>query len=102
MSIMVNSSKTPTGKVKKGQVAVREDSGSVKACFPRTHFADEKQVKLATGISLVDGWEAKAAQLQRRLQLELDEGKLGKPDGTFSKDRYCIPSLCLSYLPKPF
>ncbi|MEH2450607.1 MAG: tyrosine-type recombinase/integrase [Nostoc sp.] len=85
---MVNSSKTPTGKSKKGQVTVREDSGSVKACFPRTHFADEKQVKLATGISLVDGWESKAAQLQRRLQLELDEGKLGRPDGTFSKDRY--------------
>ncbi|MFN6477380.1 hypothetical protein [Nostoc sp. DedQUE07] len=40
---MVNSSKTPTGKAKKGQVSVREDSGSVKACFPRTHFADEKQ-----------------------------------------------------------
>ncbi|MEH2032343.1 MAG: tyrosine-type recombinase/integrase [Nostoc sp.] len=85
---MVNSSKTPTGKARKGQVTIREDSGSIKACFPRTHFADEKQVKLATGISLVEGWEAKASQLQRRLQLELDEGKLGKADGTFNKDRY--------------
>ncbi|MEH2317248.1 hypothetical protein [Nostoc sp.] len=86
---MVNSAKTPTGKAKKGQVAVREDSGIIKSCFPRAHFPGEKnQVKLATGISLVDGWEGKADQLQRRLQLELDEGKLGNSDGTFNKDRY--------------
>lgn len=88
MSISTNNSKTPSGKSKKGQVSVREDSGSIKACFPRTHFADEKQVKLGTGISLVNGWEAVAAKLQRRLQMELEDGKLGKADGTFNKDRY--------------
>ncbi len=85
---MVNSSKTPTGKGKKGQVAVREDSGSIKACFPRTHFADDKQVKLGTGISLIDGWEVKAAQLQRRLQIELEDGKLATQEGTFNLDKY--------------
>ncbi|MEH2170803.1 MAG: integrase [Nostoc sp.] len=85
---MTNSAKTPTGKAKKGQVAVREDSGSIKACFPRTHFADEKQVKLGTGISLVNGWESTASKLQRRLQIELEDGKLATTEGTFNLERY--------------
>lgn len=84
---MVNSAKTPTGKVKKGQVAVRLDSGSVKACFPRSYFADGKQVKLGTGINPTD-WEATAAKLQRRLQLELEEGKLSTDEGIFNLGRY--------------
>jgi hypothetical protein len=63
---MVNSAKTPTGKTKKGQVTVRPDSGSIKACFPRSYFADGKQVKLGTGIN-PDDWEATATKLQRRL-----------------------------------
>lgn len=77
-----------TSKTKKGQVAVRLESGSIKACFPRTYFSDDKQVRLGTGISLVDGWEIKAAQLQRRLQLELEEGKFTNSDNTFNIDRY--------------
>ncbi|WP_234419814.1 integrase [Nodularia spumigena] len=63
---------------------MRVDSGSVKACFPRTYFSNSKQVKLATGISLVEGWENVAARLQRRLQLELEDGKLEKSDGEFN------------------
>jgi len=78
---MVNSAKTPTGKAKKGQVTVREDSGSIKACFPRTHFAGDKQLKLGTGISLVDGWESTASKLQRRLQIELEDGKMTQEEG---------------------
>jgi len=85
---MVNSSKTPTGKAKKGQVTVRPDSGSVKACFPRNYFADGQQVKKATGISMVEGWEAKADKLQRRLQLELEDGKLDDGNGNFNEIRY--------------
>lgn len=84
---MVNSSKTPTGKAKKGQVTVRPDSGSVKACFPRNYFADGKQVKLGTGIN-PDDWEATATKLQRRLQLELEEGKLSTAEGIFNLGRY--------------
>jgi integrase len=87
MSIMVNSSKTPTGKAKKGQVTVRVDSGSVKACFPRS-YCNKGQIKLATGILLVDGWESKASQLQRRLQIELEDGKLDDGEGNFSLGRY--------------
>jgi len=76
-------------KGKKGIIQVREDSGSVKACFPRSFFEHGKQIKLATGISLSSAdWEAQASRLQRRLQLELEEGKLSKPDGTFNLDRY--------------
>ncbi|MCW5316161.1 tyrosine-type recombinase/integrase [Nostoc sp. KVJ3] len=86
---MVNSSKTPTGKAKKGQVTVRVDSGSVKACFPRPHFPGEpSQVKIATGISNVDGWQAEADKLKRRLQLETEEGKLSLPGGKFNRKRY--------------
>ncbi len=84
---MVNSSKTPTGKSKKGQVSVRVDSGSVKACFPRS-YCNKGQIKLATGISLVDGWEGKASQLQRRLQVELEDGKLDDGEGNFDLGRY--------------
>ncbi|MEH2023918.1 MAG: site-specific integrase [Nostoc sp.] len=84
---MVNSSKTPTGKAKKGQVAVRVDSCSVKACFPRS-YCNKGQIKLATGISLVDGWESKASQLQRRLQIELEDGKLDDGEGNFDLGRY--------------
>jgi integrase len=76
-------------KGKKGIVQVREDSGSVKACFPRSFFEHGKQIKLATGINLSSAdWEAQASRLQRRLQLELEEGKLSKSDGTFNLDRY--------------
>ncbi|MBD2299103.1 tyrosine-type recombinase/integrase [Nostoc sp. FACHB-87] len=85
---MVNSSTTPTGKTKKGQIVVREDSGSIKACFPRNYFADGKQVKKGTGISNVEGWEAKADKLQRRLQLELEKGKLDDGNGNFNEVRY--------------
>lgn len=60
---MTNSAKTPNNKAKKGQVTVRLDSGSIKACFPRTYFADEKQVKLATGITVTKGWESKARHI---------------------------------------
>ncbi len=84
---MVNASKTPSGKAKKGQVTVRPDSGSIKACFPRNYFADGKQVKLGTGINL-DDWEATAAKLQRRLQLELEDGKLATDEGIFNLGRY--------------
>ncbi len=84
---MVNSSKTPTGKAKKGQVTVRLDSGSVKACFPRS-YCNQGQIKLATGISVVDGWESKANQLQRRLQIELEDGKLDDGAGNFDLGRY--------------
>ncbi len=85
---MVNSVKTPTGKAKKGQVVVRVDSGSVKACFPRNYFEDGKQIKKATAIPMTDGWEIKAGQLQRRLQLELEEGKLDDGHGNFNEIRY--------------
>ncbi|MBD2298747.1 tyrosine recombinase XerC [Nostoc sp. FACHB-190] len=85
---MVNSVKTSSSKAKKGQVSVREDSKSIKACFPRNYFADGKQVKLSTGIPLVSGWEVKAGQLQRRLQLELEEGKLDDGSGNFNIGRY--------------
>ncbi len=88
LSIMTNSTKTPSGKARKGTVAVRLDSGSIKACFPRTHFADDKQLKLATGIPNDAGWEATAGKLQRRLQLELEEGKLAGSDGSFNMNRY--------------
>ncbi|MBC1238739.1 tyrosine recombinase XerC [Nostoc sp. 2RC] len=85
---MVNSAKTPAGKTKKGQVAVRPDSGSIKACFPRSYFADGKQVKLGTGIN-PDDWKATASKLERRLQLELEEGKLSvEPEGIFNLGRY--------------
>lgn len=84
---MVNSSKTPTGKSKKGQVAVRVDSGSVKACFPRS-YCNKGQIKLATGISLVKGWESKASQLQRRLQIELEDGRLDDGQGNFDLGQY--------------
>ncbi|MBD2499770.1 site-specific integrase [Anabaena azotica] len=84
---MVNSAKTPTGKAKKGQVTVRPDSGGIKACFPRSYFADGKQIKLGTGIN-PDDWEATAAKLQRRLQLELEEGKLSTDEGIFNLGRY--------------
>jgi integrase len=83
---MTNSANTPMGKARKGQVMVRPDSGSVKACFPRTYFADGKQVKLATGIN-PDDWEAMANRLQKRLQLELEEGKLSV-EGIFNLGRY--------------
>ncbi|MEH1883771.1 hypothetical protein [Nostoc sp.] len=86
---MVNSPKTPTGKAKKGQVTIRPDGACIKACFPRSPFPGEKnQVKKATGISLVDGWEDKADNLQRRLQIELDEGKLTSPSGMFILKRF--------------
>ncbi|BDI19076.1 hypothetical protein ANSO36C_48780 [Nostoc cf. commune SO-36] len=86
---MVNSNKTPTGKAKKGQVTVRVDSESIKACFPRPYFPGEpNQVKIGTGISLVDGWEDKASKLQRRLQIELEDGKLSGQSGTFNRERY--------------
>jgi integrase len=85
---MTDSAKTPSGKARKGTVTVRLDSGSIKACFPRTHFADEKQLKLATGIPNDAGWEATANKLQRRLQLELEEGKLASADGSFNMNRY--------------
>ncbi|WP_099104337.1 integrase [Nostoc sp. 'Peltigera malacea cyanobiont' DB3992] len=84
---MTNSAKTPTGKAKKGQVTVRLDSGSIKACFPRS-YCNQGQIKLATGISLIDGWESKANQLQRRLQIELEEGKLDDGEGNFNLGRY--------------
>ncbi|MEH2326515.1 MAG: hypothetical protein V7K32_23720 [Nostoc sp.] len=58
MSIIVNSGKTPTGKARKGLVTIRTDGGCVKACFPRSPFPGENnQVKKATGIPLVDGWD---------------------------------------------
>jgi len=88
MSIRTNSAKTPSNKARKGTISVRLDSGSIKACFPRTHFADEKQLKLATGIPTTTGWDATANKLQRRLQLELEEGKLGSNDGSFNVHRY--------------
>jgi len=88
LSIITNSAKTPSTKAPKGTVSVRLDSGSIKACFPRTHFADEKQLKLATGIPASNGWEATANKLQRRLQLELEEGKLKANDGSFNVERY--------------
>ena len=84
---MTNSAKTPTGKTKKGQVAVRLDSGYVKACFPRNYLGMSKQLKLATGIN-PDEWEATAAKLQRRLQLDLEEGKLDDGQGSFNLGRY--------------
>ncbi|MEH1999431.1 MAG: site-specific integrase [Nostoc sp.] len=86
---MTNSAKTPTGKAKKGQVTVRPDGSSIKACFPRSPFPGEKgQVKKATGISNVDGWEIKANQLKKRLQIDLDEGKLASPGGMFNLKRF--------------
>ncbi|MDF5706793.1 MAG: site-specific integrase [Nostoc sp. S4] len=87
MSIMVYSSKTPTGKARKGKVTVRPDSGSIKACFPRGYFADGKQVKLRTGIN-PDDWKATASKLERRLQIELEEGKLDDGHGNFNLGRY--------------
>jgi len=89
MSIMVNSSKTPTGKTPKGQVAIRIDSKLIKACFPRPYFPGEpNQVKRTTGISNIDGWEAKARLLQQRLQLEMEEGNLSLPGGKFNESKY--------------
>ncbi|MEH2056946.1 MAG: hypothetical protein V7K97_12465 [Nostoc sp.] len=89
MSIIVNSVKTPTGKAKKGLIAIRPDAGCIKACFPRAPFPGEKnQVKKATGIPLVDGWEDKAGNLQPSLQIELDEGKLAASGGMFNLKRF--------------
>jgi integrase len=88
LSIMTNSAKTLSTKARKGTVSIRLDSGSIKACFPRTHFADEKQLKLATGIPNDAQWETTANKLQRRLQLELEEGKLASVDGSFNMNRY--------------
>ncbi|MGV0105144.1 site-specific integrase [Nostoc sp. DSM 114160] len=86
---MVSSVKTATGKARKGEVSVRLDSGNVKACFPRPYFPGEPhQVKKATGISKIEGWEDKAGILKRRLQLEVEEGKLTNPDGTFNENRF--------------
>ncbi|MEH1796153.1 site-specific integrase [Nostoc sp.] len=86
---MMNSAKTATGKAKKGEVSVRLDSGNVKACFPRPYFPGEPhQVKRGTGISNIEGWEDKARLLKRRLQLEVEEGKLTNPDGTFNENRF--------------
>ncbi|MEH2349873.1 MAG: site-specific integrase [Nostoc sp.] len=86
---MVNSSKTPTGKAKKGQIAIRLDSKVIKACFPREPFPGEKnQVKRATGISDMTGWEAKAEKLRQRLQIEMEDWKLTNPDGTFNENKY--------------
>ncbi|MDZ7968759.1 MAG: tyrosine-type recombinase/integrase [Nostoc sp. DedSLP03] len=76
-----------SNKAKKGQVSIRLDSGSVKACFPRS-YCNKGQIKLATGISLVNGWESKASQLQRRLQIELEDGKLDDGQGNFDLGRY--------------
>ncbi|WP_179047015.1 tyrosine-type recombinase/integrase [Nostoc sp. TCL26-01] len=45
-------------------------------------------MKLATGIPMVDGWEATASKLQRRLQIELEEGKLSDGQGNFNLGRY--------------
>jgi integrase len=84
---MANSAKTPTGKARKGSVAIRPDSGSIKACFPRSYCGDGKQIKLATGID-PDNWEGTASKLQRRLQLELEEGKLDDGNGNFNLGRY--------------
>ncbi|MEH2363981.1 site-specific integrase [Nostoc sp.] len=86
---MTNSAKTPTGKAKKGLVTIRPDAGCIKACFPRSPFPGEKgQVKRTTGIPEVKGWEGKASQLQSRLQIELDEGKLASPGGMFNLKRF--------------
>jgi integrase len=85
---MTNSAKTPSGKAKKGQITVRTDSGSIKACFPRNYFNDGKQLKLSTGIAEIKGWEATASKLERRLQLELEEGKLDDGQGNFNIARY--------------
>ncbi|MBH8553597.1 tyrosine-type recombinase/integrase [Nostocaceae cyanobacterium CENA357] len=85
---MVNSSKQPSGKAKKGQVTVRPDSGSIKACFPRNYFDEGKQIKLGTNISPSSNWEPIAAKLQRRLQIELEDGKLATNDGIFNIGRY--------------
>ncbi|MBW4689862.1 MAG: tyrosine-type recombinase/integrase [Komarekiella atlantica HA4396-MV6] len=84
---MTNSAKTPSGKTRKGQVAVRLDSGSIKACFPRNYCSEGKQIKLATGIN-PDNWESKASQLQRRLQIELEDGRLDDGNGNFDLGRY--------------
>ncbi|MEH1792744.1 tyrosine-type recombinase/integrase, partial [Nostoc sp.] len=84
---MTNSSKTPTGRTKKGQVAVRIDGVSIKACFPRS-YCNQGQIKIATGISLIDGWENTASKLQRRLQIELEDGKLDDGEGNFNLGRY--------------
>ncbi|MBN3927370.1 tyrosine-type recombinase/integrase [Nostoc sp. NMS4] len=86
---MTNSAKTPSGKAKKGQVTVRPDGNSIKACFPRTHFPGEpNQKKLKTGISNVDGWETKAQALTPRLQLAMEDWKLTTPDGKFDEGKY--------------
>lgn len=86
---MINSSKTPTGKAKKGLVTIRPDGGCIKACFPRSPFPGEKsQVKKAVGIPLLKGWEGKVTQLESRLQLDLDEGKLAAPGGMFNLKRF--------------
>jgi len=84
---MVQSPKQPTGKARKGTVTVRPDSGSIKACFPRNYFDDGKQLKLGTGIN-PDDWQSTASKLQRRLQLELEDGKLDDGHGHFNVGRY--------------
>lgn len=83
MSIMVNSIK----KARKGTVVVRLDSGCVKACFPRSYCGEGKQIKLATGIN-PDDYATMAGKLQRRLQLELEDGKLDDGNGNFNAGRY--------------
>ncbi|RAM51116.1 MAG: hypothetical protein C6Y22_12105 [Hapalosiphonaceae cyanobacterium JJU2] len=80
--------KTPSGKTSKGKVSVRPDSSSVKACFPRTYFEGSKQIKLATGIPNDENWESSAKRLERRLQQELEDGKLDDGNGNFNIGRY--------------
>ncbi|MCM0593447.1 MAG: site-specific integrase [Gloeotrichia echinulata DEX184] len=84
---MTNSAKTPSGKARKGTISVRPDGASIKACFPRSYCGEGKQIKLATGIN-PDDWEGTAKKLQRRLQLELEEGKLDDGNGNFNAGRY--------------
>jgi hypothetical protein len=80
--------KTPSNKARKGTVSVRIDSGSIKACFPRTYFEGSKQIKLATGIPNDENWEPSAKRLERRLQQELEDGKLDDGNGNFNIGRY--------------
>lgn len=69
---------------------IRPDGKSVKAYFPRTHFLEKDQVKLAIGISPkeLDPKSSKIQRLRLTLQDEMKTEKLDNENGFFNKMRF--------------
>ncbi|MCE2697437.1 MAG: tyrosine-type recombinase/integrase [Nostocales cyanobacterium LE14-WE4] len=73
-------------KAAKGSIGLMSESGRLKVNFPRQHFP--KQVR--KGLQLEDNPEnrAKAESIIKRLEVELEDGKLHNEDGSFNEIRY--------------